>query len=63
VECEFRTGDRRPELAPRAEVSAPDLAALLAMDDDAFTHRYGDTPFARPGRAGMRRNAAAVLDE
>jgi len=23
--------------------------------------RYGDTPFARPGLAGMRRNAAAVL--
>ena len=31
------------------------------MDDAAFAARYGDTPFARPGRAGMRRNAAAVL--
>lgn len=49
--------------APRAEVRAPELTALLEMDDDAFTRRYGDTPFARPGRAGMRRNAAAVLDE
>ena len=52
-----------PAFAPRADVAAPELTALLEMDDDAFTRRYGDTPFARPGRAGMRRNAAAVLDE
>ena len=51
------------ELAPRADVRAPDLAALLEMDEDAFARRYGDTPFARPGLAGMRRNAAAALHE
>ena len=50
-----------PELAPRAEVRAPDLPALLEMDEDAFARQYGDTPFARPGLRGMRRNAAAVL--
>jgi epoxyqueuosine reductase len=50
-----------PEFAPRADVRTPDLAALLEMDQDAFARRYGDTPFARPGLAGMRRNAAAVL--
>ena len=49
------------ELAPRADVRAPDLPALLEMDQDAFARRYGDTPFARPGLAGMRRNAMAVL--
>lgn len=49
------------ELAPRADVRAPDLDALLAMDEDAFARQYGDTPFARPGLRGMRRNAAAVL--
>ncbi len=49
------------ELAPRADVWAPDLAALLEMNEDAFAHRYGNTPFARPGLAGMRRNAEAVL--
>jgi len=48
-------------LAPRPDVQAPDLAALLAMSEDGFARRYGDTPFARPGLAGMRRNAAAVL--
>jgi epoxyqueuosine reductase len=49
-----------PELAPRAEIVAPDLPGLLAFDTAAFVARYGDTPFARPGAAGMRRNAAAV---
>ena len=52
-----------PELASRPSVTAAaaDAAELLAMDDAAFAARYGDTPLARPGRAGMRRNAAAVL--
>jgi epoxyqueuosine reductase len=49
------------DLAPHAEVRAPDLRALLEMDEDAFAHRYGDTPFARPGLTGMRRNATAAL--
>jgi epoxyqueuosine reductase len=47
--------------APRADVRAPDLPALLEMDQDAFARRYGDTPFARPGLEGMRRNAVAAL--
>jgi len=47
--------------APRPDVQAPDLAALLALGEEGFARRYGDTPFARPGLAGMRRNAAAVL--
>ena len=50
-----------PAFAQRADVAAPDLRALLDVDADDFTRRYGDTPFARPGHAGMRRNAAAVL--
>lgn len=49
------------DLAPHAEVRAPDLRALLEMDEGAFALRYGDTPFARPGLTGMRRNAAAAL--
>jgi epoxyqueuosine reductase len=53
------TGD--PELAVRPELAAPDLAALLAGTPEAFERRFGDTPFERPGLAGMRRNAAAVL--
>jgi epoxyqueuosine reductase len=57
----FAQGTTDSGLAPRPDVQAPDLAALLAMSEDGFARRYGDTPFARPGLAGMRRNAAAVL--
>jgi epoxyqueuosine reductase len=57
----FAQATADPELAPRADVRAPDLRGLLEMTEDEFARRYGDTPFARPGRAGMRRNAAAVL--
>lgn len=48
-------------LAPRRDVATPDLDVLVAIGADEFAHRYGDTPFSRPGHAGMRRNAAAVL--
>jgi len=57
----FARSSSDAEFAPRADVRAPDLRALLQMDEDTFAHHYGDTPFARPGLAGMRRNAAAVL--
>jgi epoxyqueuosine reductase len=57
----FAQATTDPGLAPRADVRKPVLAALLEMDEDAFARRYGDTPFARPGLRGMRRNAAAVL--
>jgi epoxyqueuosine reductase len=50
-----------PELAPRPELANLDLAALLAGDAQTFERRFGDTPLARPGLAGMRRNAAAAL--
>ncbi|MGH7672772.1 MAG: tRNA epoxyqueuosine(34) reductase QueG [Gemmatimonadales bacterium] len=50
-----------PDLAPRAEMAAPDLRRLLDIDEQEFGRRYGDTPFERPGHTGMRRNAAAVL--
>ncbi len=50
-----------PELAPRPELAALDLVALLARDSADFDRHFGDTPLERPGVAGMRRNAAAVL--
>jgi epoxyqueuosine reductase len=49
------------ELATRPEVASPDLATLLEVEPATFERRFGDTPFERPGVAGMRRNAAAVL--
>ncbi len=38
-----------------------DPAAFEGMDEAAFDARYGDTPLARPGLAGMRRNWAAAF--
>jgi len=49
-----------PDFAPRADVAAPDARAFTTMDEVEFARRYGDTPFTRPGLAGMRRNALVV---
>ena len=48
------------DFAPRGDVATPDPDAILEMADEDFVFQYADTPFARPGPAGMRRNAAAV---
>lgn len=52
-----------PDFAPRDDVATPDARALMAMKEDDFLRRCGDTPFTRPGARGMRRNAAAVLHD
>jgi len=57
----FARPTRDGELHVRNEVADPDVTALLAGEPAAFERRFGDTPFERPGVAGMRRNAAAVL--
>ncbi|MGH7700923.1 MAG: tRNA epoxyqueuosine(34) reductase QueG [Gemmatimonadales bacterium] len=57
----FAAATADPELAPRADVAAPDIAELLQLDGPEFEAGYGDTPFERPGWDGMRRNARAVL--
>lgn len=63
--CPWNVSFARPttdaELAARPDVAAPDQLALLDGGSEEFARRYGDTPFERPGAAGMRRNAAAVL--
>jgi epoxyqueuosine reductase len=57
----FARPTRDAELGVRPEIAEPDLTALLAGNLESFQHRFGDTPFERPGVAGMRRNATAVL--
>ena len=56
----FARATADPELEPRPDVRAPDLAALVALDAAEFARRYGDTPFERPGVEGMRRNARVL---
>ena len=48
------------ELGVRPDVAHPDVAAFLDGEPEGFERCFGDTPFERPGLAGMRRNAAAV---
>ena len=44
--------------APRAELTAPALADLLALDDAAFRQVFSGSPIKRIGRDRMVRNAA-----
>lgn len=57
----FALPTRDVELNVRPEVVEPELAALLDANPESFQRRFGDTPFERPGVAGMRRNSAAVF--
>ncbi|HWC74372.1 MAG TPA: tRNA epoxyqueuosine(34) reductase QueG [Gemmatimonadales bacterium] len=62
--CPWNVSFARPTkdrgFAPRANVAAPDAEAIAQLSDEEFARAYGDTPFSRPGAAGLRRNAAAV---
>ena len=57
----FALPTRDVELNVRPEVAEAELASLLDANPESFQRRFGDTPFERPGVAGMRRNSAAVL--
>ena len=57
----FARPTRDAEFGVRPEIAEPDLTALVAGNPESFQRRFGDTPFERPGLAGMRRNATAVL--
>ncbi|MFO1019984.1 MAG: tRNA epoxyqueuosine(34) reductase QueG [Planctomycetales bacterium] len=46
---------------PRADLASADLGELFDLDERTFEERFGTTPLARPGRAGILRNAAIVL--
>jgi epoxyqueuosine reductase len=52
------TAHRHRAFLPRAELVAPRLADLLALDDAAFRALFAGSPIKRIGRARMVRNAA-----
>ena len=56
----FASATVDPDLLPRPELVSPPPASFTELDEDEFTRRYQDTPFSRPGLAGMRRNAGAA---
>jgi epoxyqueuosine reductase len=47
---------RHARLAPREDLLAPDLAALLALDDAAFRAKFSGSPIKRVGRDRFVRN-------
>ena len=47
-----------PDFQPSDDLSPLDLKWLLALNNDEFKARFHKTPFYRPGRAGLLRNAA-----
>jgi epoxyqueuosine reductase len=49
---------RNKAFAPRAELAAPRLAELLALDDAGFRQIFAGSPIKRIGRNRMVRNAA-----
>lgn len=52
------TAHRHRAFLPRAELAAPSLADLLALDDTAFRRVFAGSPIKRIGRDRMVRNAA-----
>lgn len=52
------TARRNQAFIPRAELAAPRLADLLALDDMAFRKVFAGSPIKRIGRGRMVRNAA-----
>jgi epoxyqueuosine reductase len=49
---------RNQAFLPRAELTAPSLADLLALDDASFRQVFAGSPIKRIGRSRMVRNAA-----
>jgi epoxyqueuosine reductase len=45
----------------KGPVPAPDLVALLELDEDGFAERFAGTALARTGRARLARNSAIAL--
>lgn len=62
--CPWNVRFARPtddaDLAPRPALATVHAEELISMNKASFDTCYGDTPFERPGVAGMHRNAAAV---
>jgi epoxyqueuosine reductase len=52
------TARRNQAFLPRAELAAPALADLLALDDTGFRQVFSGSPIKRIGRGRMVRNAA-----
>jgi len=50
-----------PAVAPRVDLSAPDLLALLALDEEGFREKFRHSPIRRAKRRGLVRNVCVAL--
>ncbi|GIW92486.1 MAG: epoxyqueuosine reductase [Pirellulaceae bacterium] len=50
-----------PAYFPVTDLAPLELTGLFDLDEEQFRRRFGHTPLARAGRAGLLRNAAIVL--
>ena len=50
-----------PAVAPRADLTTPDLLALLALDDAGFREKFRYNPIRRTKRRGLLRNVCVAL--
>jgi epoxyqueuosine reductase len=57
----FAAETTTPEFAPRGLLHGAGPDYFDQMDEAEFAERFGDTPLARPGLAGMRRNLHAAF--
>jgi epoxyqueuosine reductase len=57
----FASQGSEPLFRSRGALAGADPELFERMDEAEFARRFGDTPLARPGLAGMRRNLPAAL--
>ena len=57
----FATPTAEPALRARADLTAPRLAALAALDDAAFRRRFSGSPIKRTGRDRFLRNVLIAI--
>jgi len=57
----FARATREADLLPRAELTAPRLADLAALDEAAFGRVFAGTPVRRLGRARLLRNVLIAI--
>lgn len=56
----FATESTVPEFRPRQDLADAGETYFEDLTEEEFARRFGDTPFERPGLAGMRRNWRAA---
>jgi len=57
----FARPTEEPAFRPRDDLAAPDLMALLSLDEEGFRHRFRGSPIRRAKRPGLLRNVAVAL--